>query len=123
MSKRPIILFDSKCPICDKIKGLISIVDIKNDIHFCSIHEKEIYNEIPEINYRDCRKTVHLVDQNGRVYTGEGVVEYLFDRYSWSKKFSKLYKSRFGNWALKKIYQELNDYRKSRSKNCQVCQY
>ena len=119
---RPIILFDSQCVICCKIKQLIGLVDFKKEINFVSIHDHEIYEQIETINFWDCRNTVHLIDENDQVYQGEAVIEYLLDRSNLANRFAPLYKSSLGKMLLKRLYDELNEYRKLKMKDCEACQ-
>ena len=102
---------------------MISLFDLRDQVAFASIHDHDVYKEIPGINFWDCRKTVHLGDENDQVYVGPEVVEYLLDHYPVVRRLELFYKSKLGRLVIKRFYDELNELRKAHTKDCEACQH
>ena len=120
-SSNPIILFDSDCDVCTKIKHMIERIDTTSRIKFISIHDHEVYKKFKDINYWDCRKTIHIIDESNTIHTGEEAVIYLISFLKITKPASFIAKTWAGKVFIRQFYTLLNNYRLNNLKACQSC--
>lgn len=116
-----IILYDSNCSICTQIKKILGTIDFDHAFNFIPISDHEIYEKYPQVNYWSARKTIHLIDSDGQVYSSEYAVLKILDQIRFISKASPLLKTKIGIKLTALSYKLLNNYRLKKMKNCNEC--
>jgi len=119
--KLPLILFDSECSLCKRFKEALEKIDHTHKLNFISIHEKSIYQSFPQLDIKDCHDSVHLIDENKKIYKGPEVIEYLIHFYPVVSKFAWLVETNIGKKAIDFFYKTVNELRKSELNPCPSC--
>ena len=96
-------------------------IDFDRQIIFRSIQDDQIYIDFPKLNYWDCRKTIHIIDQKGQIKSSEDAIITIFDALKGISKTNKLYSSPVGKIAVKLSYKYLNEYRLKKVDECEEC--
>ena len=120
-STTPIILFDPNCRLCNQIKLLIELIDFESKLNFISIYDHQLYHCFNKINFWDCRKTIHIIDQNANLHSGENAVFFLINFFKITKPIRFITKNKLGKILVKQLYFLLNNYRINSLKNCPSC--
>ncbi len=97
------------------------LIDLERQIIFRPIQDDQIYNDFPQLNYWDCRKTIHIIDQNNQVRSSEDAIITILDVIRGINKTNKLYSSSVGRVAVKILYKYLNEYRLQKVDECEEC--
>ena len=115
------IIYDANCTICTQIKEYLSKLDLDSNYSFQKIQDSQIYLEHPQLNYWDCRKTIHVMDKDGRLYTSEMAVIKILEQLRYLKSISPTLKSPMSLKLIGLLYQLINSYRLNQQKNCDIC--
>ena len=54
------LIYDSECTLCSRFKQALSLIDIKKQIQFLSLHDPKTFSQFPELNVEDCMEDIHL---------------------------------------------------------------
>lgn len=117
----PLLLYDDECSFCMRFKGALEKLDAQNMLHYVSIHEKEVYEEFPFLDIKECYDTIHLLAEDHKVYKGPEVIGQLLANFPGVKKFAWLLESEIGKKTLDLFYTSLNELRKSKLNTCSNC--
>ncbi len=117
----PLLLFDGECELCKRFKQSLERIPEASAIQMVSIHEKEVYEAFEQINFEDCAKEVHYLDEEGQVFKGEAAVSVLIEKFPLVKRFSWLIQSGMGQKAIKYFYDKADQYREELLKRCGNC--
>ena len=115
------VFYDQNCQICRNIKSALYLLDSQRQLIFHPIQNDDIYKNYPSLNYWDCRRTIHIIDQNGQVKSGEQAVEEILNILELINKAKPIYQSSFGRIGLKLFYKYLNEYRLKKVGECKEC--
>ncbi|MBT6324644.1 MAG: DUF393 domain-containing protein [Bdellovibrionales bacterium] len=115
------IFYDLNCPLCNKIKTFLKLIDIDNKFTFRPIQEESVYLDFPQLNYWDCRQTIHIVNNSGEVFSSENAVLEIIDRVKVIKSGSFFLKTNLGKHLISLLYTALNKYRLEIQKECPDC--
>lgn len=115
------IFYDENCLVCTRIKKVMRVMDLDNQFKFKSLNDDSIYTEYPSLNYWDCRKTIHLIDQNGSTFISEHAIIEIIRRIRLINKTVSVFESTLGNVMLKLLYRLLNNYRHKLQSDCASC--
>lgn len=120
---RPVLIFDSNCPLCSRFKQGLELMDSSRKIRFVSLQDSDIFNEFPEISYEQCSSQVHLIDENRKILKGPEVVEYLIKSLPGVSKLSWLLDSESGKKATQFFYQKVEELREilKEKEDCHEC--
>ncbi len=121
--KTPCLLFDEECPLCKRFAQSLQRVEFKNQIHYYSIHNEDIYRELDFLDKEEVHEEVHLVlaKDKGSVLRGAQVISFLAAENPAVKKFAWLLDSDVGQRTLDVFYKGLNKCRKSLHARCPKC--
>lgn len=115
------VFYDQNCKICRNIKYSLSLLDTERQLIFHPIQNDQIYSDFPDLNYWDCRRTIHIIDQQGQVKSSEDAVEEILNVIKLTKKAKPVYQSQLGKLGLKLFYKYLNEYRLKKVSDCEEC--
>ncbi len=115
------IFYDENCLVCTKIKKVMTMMDFDNQFEFKSLHDNSIYTKYPTLNYWDCRKTIHLIDERGVIFTSENAVVEIIRRLRLLNKSVTIFESTLGKLMLRSLYGLLNNYRHKLQSDCASC--
>jgi len=115
------IFYDLNCPLCTKIKAFLKLIDIDDKFAFRPIQDESIYLDFPQLNYWDCRQTIHVVNNSGELFSSENAVLEIIDRVKIIKKGSIFFKTKLGKYFISLLYTALNKYRLELQKYCTDC--
>jgi len=119
--KRPILIYDSECSLCERFKKALDFIDKEERIEKVPLQEKWLYQEFEELTEEDCLEVIHLIDTEGRILKGPEVVEFLVAFYPGVKRFSWLIESESGKKAVDFFYDKVNQIRKNLKDDCPDC--
>lgn len=120
-SKKPILLYDSECTLCNRFKLTLEKLDTDHRIEYITIHNNETYQKYPELDKEECNKVIHLIDEKGVIHKGPEVIEYLLKFFPSVSKFAWLLDNEMGKKAIDFFYQKVNDIRNSDFNKCNKC--
>lgn len=86
-----------------------------------SIRDEETFKLYPELDIKEAHDTIHLIDEDDKIYKGGEVVTYLAHRFPGVKKFAWLLETGVGKKTVDLFYNAVNQYRKSSLNNCKSC--
>ena len=115
------IFYDQNCSICRNIKFSLDLIDFNRSFNFRAIQDDSIYEEFSNLNFWDCRKTIHLADDSGEIFSSEDAVIKILEEIALIQKASPLAKTYLGKKLVKAGYTALNNYRLRSQKNCEEC--
>lgn len=115
------VFYDRNCKICRNIKYALSLLDTERELIFNPIQNDQIYIDFPQLNYWDCRRTIHIINKNNQVKQGEDAVEEILNVINGIKKAKPIYQSSLGKIGLKLFYKYLNEYRLKKVSECDEC--
>ena len=87
------IFYDQNCSICRNIKFSLDLIDFNRSFEFRAIQDDSIYKDYPNLNYWDCRKTIHLADDKGQLFSSEDAVIKILEEIAIIQKVSPLAKT------------------------------
>ncbi len=116
------VFYDSNCSICTNIKTSIEVLDVHREIILYPIQDEKVFDLFPQLNFWDCRKTIHLVDENGTVFKEEYAVIEIFKRLPLLKNARGIYKTMAVKNLIKNSYKYLNQYRLKKVSECDECE-
>ncbi|MAW07838.1 MAG: hypothetical protein CME61_06090 [Halobacteriovoraceae bacterium] len=116
------IFYDSNCTICTNIKTSIELLDLNREIILYPIQDEKVFDLFPQLNFWDCRKTIHLVDENGTVFKEEYAIIEIFKRLPLLKNGNGIYKMVAVKKLIKSCYKYLNLYRLKKVSECDECE-
>jgi len=117
----PVLLFNHECDFCNRFKMSLERIPGTKNINMVSIHDSEIFNKYPFVNFESCKETIHLIDKNNRVHIGPEVAKFLIEEFPGVKNFSWLLDSEIGKKAVNFFYEFAEKCKESISKNCPNC--
>ncbi len=119
----PCLLFDEECPLCKRFAQSLQRIEFKNKIHYYSIYNETIYEELDFLNKDEVHEEVHLVlgKDKGTVLKGSQVIQYLAAENPKVKSFAWLIESDMGQKAIETFYKGVNKCRKSLHARCPKC--
>ncbi|EQC50768.1 thiol-disulfide oxidoreductase DCC family protein [Bacteriovorax sp. DB6_IX] len=117
----PILLFDSECPLCVRFKDSLTMLEGTEIITAVSIHDDEVYKQLPYLNKEECMLKVHYITSDNQVLVGEEAIEHLIKLFPLVHKFSWLIESNMGKKAVDYFHSMTNKYRKTLIKKCPSC--
>ncbi len=65
-----ILFYDGHCSICKKVKSIIELFDIKKKVRLFDLWGASSSDEFQHINFQELVKEIHLIDNQGKIYTG-----------------------------------------------------
>ena len=116
-----IVFYDRNCKICRNIKFALSLIDSERELIFNPIQNDQIYIDFPQLNFWDCRRTIHIINQKNQVRAGEDAVEEILNVINIINKARPLYQSTLGKIGLRLSYKYLNEYRLKKVSDCDEC--
>lgn len=116
-----IIFYDSNCSICTQIKLILEKVDFDHKFTFSPISDHSIYDRFPGLNYWDARKTIHIIDNQGDIYSSEHAIIKILEQIKLVSKLSPILTTKIGIQLTALAYRLLNNYRLQKIKNCSEC--
>lgn len=117
----PILLFDSKCPLCVRFKDSLMRLDGAHSITPVSIYNDDIYKQYPFLDRDSCQQEVHFITKDGQVLKGNQAIEHLIKLYPLVNSFSWLIESNMGKKAINYFHQMTDTYRKNLKRKCPSC--
>lgn len=120
---RPVLIFDSNCPLCTRFKQGLELMDSSKRIRFVPLQDKDIFNEFLEITYEECSSQVHLITEDRKILKGPEVVEYLIKSLPCVSKLSWLLDSESGKKATQFFYQKVEGLKEilKEKEDCNEC--
>ena len=115
------VFFDQNCRICRNIKFALSMIDSERQLIFRPIQDDQIFIDFPQLNYWDCRRTIHIINKKDQVRNGEEAVEEILNVINIVNKAKPVYQSPLGKAGLKLFYKYLNEYRLKKVSDCDDC--
>jgi predicted DCC family thiol-disulfide oxidoreductase YuxK len=115
------VFYDQNCKICRNIKFALSVLDTDRHLIFHPIQNDQIYIDFPQLNYWDCRRTIHIIDQNNQIKNGEEAIEEILNIINILNKAKPVYQSPIGRIGVKLFYKYLNEYRLKLVSECDDC--
>ncbi|MBT3980075.1 MAG: DUF393 domain-containing protein [Bacteriovoracaceae bacterium] len=119
--KLPILLFDSECQLCNRFKMALERIDTEKSVSYLPVNSKEVYEQFPELDPKECMEYVHLIDENGKIHKGSEVVVYLASNFPSISKHAWLLETKMGEKVVDFFYSAVNHYRKSSLTGCKNC--
>ncbi len=120
MIQKPVLIYDGECTLCTRFKQTVERFDVDHKLTYVSIHQDEIYTELP-LTKEECHKVIHLVDENNQVYKGPDVIRYLAHLFPMVNNLAWMLETDVGKKALDFFYQKVNDIRNSQINSCNKC--
>ena len=117
----PALFYDSDCAMCIRFKDSLIRLPGGDKICMLSIRESDIFASFPEIDPLEAVETIHLMNEERRIFKGPEVIQYLLEYYPGVSKFAWLLDNQVGKKALELFYKSINQYRKSTLGNCKSC--
>lgn len=119
---KPIVIFDSECPLCVRFKQSLLFLDKGKEFDFVALQEDYLFQKYPLLNKSECESEIHVLISENKVIKGSEAVKFIISKYSAVKKFSWLIESDSGQKALNSFYDKVNQLRKNyHKKNCPKC--
>jgi len=115
------IFYDPNCSICNQIKILLEKIDLDRKLTFRPITDQAIYETYPGLNYWSARKTIHVADQDGEIFSSEQAIIKILEQIKLFSKLSPILSTKIGLEFTALAYQLLNNYRLKKIKNCSEC--
>ena len=116
-----IIFYDPNCEICTQIKTLLETIDVDKKLSFEPITNDEIYSKYEGLNYWSARKTIHILDDEGNIYSAEDAIIKIIDQMRLLSRLNPILTTKAGLKFTALAYKALNNYRLNKMKNCQDC--
>lgn len=118
---KPIVIFDSECPLCVRFKQSLFFLDKGREFEFVALQEEYLFQKYAILNKSECESEIHVLLSEELVIKGPEAVKYIISKYSAVKKFSWLIESESGQKAINSFYSKVNQLRKDYKKNCPNC--
>ncbi|HLE12893.1 MAG: hypothetical protein A2504_13315 [Bdellovibrionales bacterium RIFOXYD12_FULL_39_22] len=117
----PIILYDSRCQLCERFKVSLERANIHEKYNIVSIHDELIYQAYPVLNPAECKKHIHMIEIDGSILKGPDVIARLIDNFPIVSKFAWLIESDMGKKTLDYFYNMASRYRENVINRCGNC--
>ena len=117
----PCMLYDDLCPLCVRFKQTLEKIPGTKEISMVPLSNIEIFEIYPQLNKKNCKKELHILDCNQKVHKGSSAIEFLVNKFPMVSKFAWLIESEVGKKALNYFYQTANNYREKLKKRCEEC--
>src|SRR5262245_53686364 len=75
------IIFDNECSLCRQFTQFLKKWDKKEAFDFRPLQEDQVYVDFPQLKKEECEKAIHLVNEDGSVHSGAGIVEPLLSHF------------------------------------------
>ncbi len=118
---KPIVIFDSECPLCVRFKQSLLFLDKGREFDFVSLQEEYLFQKYPILNKSECEKEIHVLKSENEVIRGGEALSFIISKYDGVKKFSWLIETESGQKAINTFYDRVNHMRKKFKKNCPGC--
>lgn len=119
--EKPILVFDQECQLCARFKQALDFLDKDEKIQKIPLQDQSLYERFPQLDQEACEETIHLLDEQGNVYKGAEVIEFLVKFYPGVKKFAWLVETESGKKAVEFFYGKVNELREKVKKDCVGC--
>ena len=120
--KFPVILFDSKCPMCVRFSHAIKKLDPNSEkVHVTDLHQEWIYKTYPQLSYEKTVQEIHFLKSEDEIFYGSQAISEVLNLIPQAKKFSWLIESNSGKKAIEFFYSTTNKLKHSLHKSCSEC--
>ena len=117
----PILLYDDECPLCLRFKQAMERLNGHESINKVSIHDRDVYQVLPQVTYEQCQQAVHFIEVNGEVFKGAEAVRKLMHHLPLVEEFGWLAESEMGKKAVDYFHDMAERYRKQLQNRCPSC--
>lgn len=120
--KFPVVLFDSKCPMCIRFAQGISKLDPESEkINVTDLHQQWIYETHEFLDYEKVQDDIHFINEKHEIFIGKEAISQMAMLIPQVKKFSWLIESESGQKALEYFHNATSRLKTSLRKSCPEC--
>ena len=73
----PVVIFDGHCQMCTGQIERLARWDSRQSLAFLSLHDPEVYERYPDLQYDDLMQNMVVVDRRGRRHAGAAALRQL----------------------------------------------
>jgi predicted DCC family thiol-disulfide oxidoreductase YuxK len=121
-TSQAILVYDDQCPLCLRFKQALMRWDIFHDITFVPLSDENFFRIQNSLTKEACQAQVHLLSEEGKIYKGPEVIDYLIRKVPAVSKLSWLLDTQASQKTLQFFYEQVNELReKMKEEKCGEC--
>ncbi len=114
----PLIIYDSKCTLCNRFKQTFEKLKGSEKFSFVSIHDEEIYQQFTSLDKEKCFEEIHIIESDGLIYRGAEAIKHLISIMPATSGFAWLIEKDMSKKSIDLFYKVASKYRKKLLEKC-----